>query len=221
MYFKDRIIGIQSKPLISNEIRILQVNLGYKCNMSCKHCHIKAGPDRKEEMDKETIAGVLKVLRENDIETLDITGGTPEFNPGFGHLVSEAKNSGCHVIVRTNLTIFFEKGMEDLPEFYADNSVEVIASLPHYIENDVDRVRGKGAFQKSVKALVRLNLLGYADGSSDKKLNLVYNPPGAFLATAQNTLEEDYKRELHGRYGITFDKLYTFSNMPIDRKSVV
>ena len=217
MEFKDKIISIQSKPLISDGIKILQVNLGYRCNMSCKHCHIKAGPDRNEEMDKETIGVVLKVLRENDIGTLDITGGAPELSPGFRYLVAEAVNIGCHVIVRTNLTIFFEKEMEDLPEFYADNSVEVVASLPYYTESDVDKVRGDGSFKKSIRALERLNQLGYAKVSSDKRLNLVYNPPGAFLSSSQKTLEEDYKRGLKERFGISFDKLYTFANMPIGR----
>ena len=217
MEFKDRIISIQSKPLMSSRIEILQVNIGYKCNMACKHCHVEAGPYRTQEMGKETIDTVLSVLRDNDINTLDITGGAPELNPYFRYLVLEARNIGRHVIVRTNLTIFFENGMEDLPEFYGKNSVEVTASLPYYIESDVDRVRGSGTFQKSIKALERLNRLGYANGSSTKKLNLVYNPSGAFLPPSQKTLEEDYKRELQRRFGISFDKLYTFANMPIGR----
>lgn len=217
MQFRDKILTIQSEPLISNGVEILQVNLGYRCNMSCKHCHIEAGPHRKEEMAKDTIDVVLRVLRENDISTLDITGGAPELNPHFRYLVEEARTIGCHVIVRTNLTIFFETGMEDLPEFYRDSSVEVVGSLPHYIENDVDRVRGNGAFQKSIKALERLSRLGYGNGSSDSKLNLVYNPAGAFLAPSQKTLEEDYRRELRRRFGISFDNLYTFANMPIGR----
>lgn len=217
MEFKDRIMSIRPKQLFASEVKILQVNLGYRCNMACRHCHIKAGPDRSEEMGAKTIEMVLDVLRENNIGTLDITGGAPELNPYFRYLVMEAGNIGCHVIVRSNLTVFFEEGMKDLPEFYADNSVEVTASLPYYLENDVDRVRGKGSFQKCINALILLNRLGYADGSFGRKLNLVYNPPGAFLAPEQKTLEEDYKRELRARYGITFDKLYAFSNMPIGR----
>jgi radical SAM/Cys-rich protein len=218
MNFKDRILTIQPEPLVSDRIEILQVNVGYKCNMSCKHCHIKAGPQRFEEMTRDTVDVVLRVLRENDgIRALDITGGAPELNPHFKYLIEEARNIGRHVIVRTNLTVFFEKGMEDLPEFYGENAVEVVASLPHYVESDADRVRGSGAFQKSIKALERLNRLGYGAGSDSCKLNLVYNPPGAFLAPSQKTLEEDYRRELRGKFGISFDNLFVFVNMPIGR----
>ena len=217
MEFKDKILSIQSKPLISSGIEILQVNLGYKCNMTCKHCHIEGGPSRNQEMDRETVDTILRVIEENDIPTIDITGGAPELNPHFRYLVVEARNRGCHVIVRTNLTIFNENGMESLPKFYYRNSVEVVASLPYYIENVVDRVRGKGTFQKSIMALKKLNELGYANASSDRKLNLVYNPPGAFLAPSQETLEGDYRRELWARFSISFDNLYTFTNMPIGR----
>ncbi len=217
MKFKDKVLSIQSKPLISGGIEILQVNLGYKCNMTCKHCHIEGGPSRNQEMDRETVDTILRVIEENDIPTIDITGGAPELNPHFRYLIVEARNRGCHVIVRTNLTIFYEREMENLPEFYRENSVEVVASLPYYIENDVDRVRGKGTFQKSIMALKKLNELGYANGSSDRKLNLVYNPPGAFLAPSQKILEEDYRRELGARFSISFDNLYTFTNMPIGR----
>jgi radical SAM/Cys-rich protein len=217
MHFKDKILTIQSAPLMSDRVKILQVNIGYKCNMSCKHCHVEAGPHRSEEMTKDTIDVVLRVLRENNIDTLDITGGAPELNSHFKYLVEEAGNIGRHVIVRTNLTIFFEKGMEDLPEFYSENAVEVVASLPHYVESDADRVRGSGAFQKSIKAIERLNQLGYGTGSNNGKLNLVYNPPGAFLAPSQKTLQEDYKRELQCKFSISFDNLFTFVNMPIGR----
>jgi radical SAM/Cys-rich protein len=217
MHFKDRILTIQPEPLVSDRIEILQVNAGYKCNMSCKHCHVEAGPHRREEMTRDTVDVVLKVLRENDIGTLDVTGGAPELNPHFKYLVEEARNIGRHVIVRTNLTIFFETGMEDLPEFYSENAVEIVASLPHYIESDADRVRGRGTFRKSMEALERLNLLGYGSGSDNCKLSLVYNPPGAFLAPSQKALEEDYRRELRGRFGISFDNLFVFANMPIGR----
>lgn len=216
MNFHEKIITSQNHPLTSREIRILQVNLGYKCNMSCKHCHIDAGPHRNEEMSRQTVDMVLKVLRENDIKTLDITGGAPELNENFKYLVLGAKNAGCRIIVRTNLTISFEDGMQDLPEFYTDNSIEVVASFPYYREGDVDRVRGNGTFHKSIKTLATLNHLGYANGSSDKRLNLVYNPPGAFLPPAQKTLEEDYKKALLPM-GVSFDDLYTFANMPIGR----
>ncbi|MCL5022708.1 MAG: arsenosugar biosynthesis radical SAM protein ArsS [Nitrospirae bacterium] len=217
MKFSDRILGIQQEPLRAGGIEILQVNMGYRCNMACRHCHTGAGPGRSEEMDKETIDTVLGAMIEADIDTLDITGGAPELNPHFRYLVREAGGIGRHVIVRTNLTIFFEEGMEDLPEFYADNAVEVVASLPYYSEKDVNRVRGSGTFQKSIKALEKLNSLGYANGSPEKRLNLVYNPAGAFVAPSQETLEEDYRKELGRRYGVSFDRLYVFVNMPIGR----
>lgn len=217
MGFKEIILSINRQPLTASGISILQVNVGYSCNMACKHCHVEAGPDRSPGMNKEIVNAVLSAMIENNINILDITGGAPELNPHFRYLVEEARNIGSHVMVRTNLTILFEKSMEDLPEFYADNSVEVIASLPYYIESDVDRVRGKGTFKKCIKALQRLNGLGYGSTSEDKKLNLVYNPAGAFLSPAQEALEDDYKRELNRRYRISFDKLYTFANMPIGR----
>jgi radical SAM/Cys-rich protein len=176
MKFKDRILSIQGQPLRAKGVDILQVNIGYKCNMACKHCHVAAGPDKNQEMDRETVEAVLDVLKENNINCLDVTGGAPELNPHFRYLVEKARDSGKHVMIRTNLTIFSEEGMEDLAEFYSMNSVEIIASLPYYTESEVDRVRGKGAFEKSIRALKKLNSLGYATGSSDKKLNLVYNP---------------------------------------------
>ncbi len=216
MTFNERILSVQSSPLSANVIDIVQVNLGYKCNMACKHCHIGAGPDRTEEMDKETVDTVLRVATENHISILDITGGAPELNAHFRYLVQEARKIGLHVVVRTNLTIFFEGGMEDLPDFYEANDVEIIASLPYYTEGDVDRVRGKGAFQKSIIALKKLNSRGYGS-SLGKKINLVYNPRGAFLAPPQKTLEQDYKRELQKKFGIVFDNLYAFTNMPIGR----
>jgi radical SAM/Cys-rich protein len=215
--FRDRIREALSGTLTSGDVRILQVNLGYRCNMSCKHCHVGAGPGRHELMGKKTIGAVLAAIKTGGIGTLDITGGAPEMNPHFRYLVEEAGKAGCRVAVRTNLTIFFEDGMEYLPEFMYDHSVEVIASLPYYTETDVERVRGKGTFEKCIRALQGLNRLGYGRASGDKKLNLVYNPPGAFLPAAQKALEDDYKRELQKRFGISFDALYTFTNMPIGR----
>lgn len=217
MKFKDRIINIQQQPLRAKGVDILQVNLGYTCNMACKHCHVAGGPDKNQGMNRVTVEAVLNVLRENNFHSLDITGGAPELNSHFRYLVENARNYGNHVIVRTNLTIFFEEGMEDLPEFYAENSVELVASLPYYNQSEVDRVRGKGVFEKSIKALQKLNRLGYSDGLSNKGLNLVYNPTGIFLSPPQGSLEDDYKRELRKRFGISFDKLYTFANMPIGR----
>ncbi len=217
MKFQDRILNIQQQPLRAKGVDILQVNLGYKCNMSCRHCHVAAGPDKAQEMGRETVEAVIDVLKENNINCLDITGGAPELNTHFKYLVGKARVSGNRVIVRTNLTIFFEEGMEGLAEFYSENAVEIVASLPYYTESEVDRVRGKGAFDKSIRALRKLNSLGYAEGPSDKKLNLVYNPPGIFMAPSQGTLEDDYKRELHKRFGITFSGLYALTNMPIGR----
>jgi radical SAM/Cys-rich protein len=215
--FGDRIRELQPAALAAIDISILQVNLGYRCNMACAHCHVDAGPDRDRMMGEETIKTVIEVLKDSDIKTLDITGGAPEMNPHFACLVTKAREAGRRVVVRTNLTIFFEEGMERLPEFMSDNSVRVIASLPCYTENNVDRTRGKGTFKKCVKALTMLNGLGYGNGSADKILDLVYNPSGPFLAPPQKSLEEDYKRELKRNFGIAFDSLYAFTNMPIGR----
>lgn len=217
MKFTERVQSVRPGPLTAAGIEILQVNLGYRCNMACKHCHIAGGPGRDEMMSLDTVEDVLATLHAHEIPTVDITGGAPELNPHLGRLVSESRRMGRHVVVRTNLTILLEEGMEHLPDFYRDHSVELIASLPYYTEIEVDRVRGEGSFKKSVAAFRRLNALGYGDGVSGRKLNLVYNPPGAFLAPPQKTLEEDFKRELNNRYGLRFDHLYTFANAPIGR----
>jgi len=215
--FSDKITAVKAVPLKALDINILQVNLGYRCNMACKHCHVSAGPSRTEVMGRKTAEKVLRVLLDNPFETLDLTGGAPELNPSFRMLVAGARNAGKHVIARTNLTIIFEEGMEDLPEFYRDSDVELIASLPYYLEEGVDRVRGSGAFGKSIKALQTLNALGYGKESSGPSLSLVYNPQGMFLAPAQCALEGEYKRELKDRFGVSFTRLYTFTNMPIGR----
>lgn len=215
--FGERIKDIQPEPLAASDISILQVNLGYRCNMACAHCHVDARPDRDQMMGEETINAVVGALKDNDIRTLDITGGAPEMNPHFAYLVKKAREAGRRVMVRTNLTIFFENGMDYLPEFMSENSVRVIASLPCYTEENVDRARGKGTFNKCIKALAALKSFGYGDGSSDKELDLVYNPSGPFLAPPQKALEEDYRRELKRNYGITFDSLFAFTNMPIGR----
>lgn len=209
-------MDIRSAPLMPVGIGILQVNLGYRCNMACKHCHVEARPDRDEMMSGDTVDAVLGVLKDNHIHTVDITGGAPEMNSHFIYLVERARQVGCHVIVRTNLTILLEENMEHLPEFFSNHSVEVVASLPYYTD-DVDKVRGAGAFEKCMKALMRLNYLGYGSGVADKRLNLVYNPAGLFLSPSQAVLEKDYKRELDRRFGISFDRLYTFTNMPLGR----
>jgi radical SAM/Cys-rich protein len=207
--------ALSGSPLRAAGVEVLQVNVGYRCNMACRHCHIKAGPERGELMDRETVEAVLAALGGSDVRTLDITGGAPELNPHFRHLVKEAAGLGRHVMVRSNLTVFYEEGMGGLPELYAENGVEVIASLPYYLEDNVDRIRGNGTFQKSIDALRRLNELGY--GGDTLRLSLVYNPGGAFLPPAQAEIEKDYKKELGERFGITFNGLYTFANMPIGR----
>ncbi|MBI5074343.1 MAG: arsenosugar biosynthesis radical SAM protein ArsS [Nitrospirae bacterium] len=204
-------------PLISAGLQSLQVNVGYTCNMSCKHCHVAAGPNRPEVMKKDTVDQILDVIGKYNIQTLDLTGGAPEMNPHFTYFVTEAKRVGCHVIVRSNLTIFFEKGFDYLPEFYREHNIEISASLPYYLDSSVDRVRGNGAFEKSIKAIQVLNGLGYGNGSGMRKLNLVFNPSGAFLAPEQKCLEDEYRRELGARHEISFNHLFVFSNMPVGR----
>lgn len=199
------------------EIATLQVNIGYRCNLACKHCHLAAGSSRTEMMDRGTVDEVLRALSISPINILDITGGAPELNPNFRYLVKEARKLGRKVIARTNLSIFQEEGMDDLPRFYHENDVDLIASLPYYLENNVDRVRGIGTFRKSIAALQKLNSLGYGKGTGERNLNLVYNPPGALLPPAQNTLEYEYKRELKDRFDISFDRLFAITNMPIGR----
>lgn len=215
--FTDKISGVLKTSLRSAGILCLQVNMGYRCNMGCTHCHVRGGPNRSESMDKETVNQVLAVLKNHTIQTLDITGGAPEMNPHFTFLVAEAKKAGCHIISRSNLTIFFEKGFEYLTEFYADHNVEVSASLPCYTDSGVDTVRGAQTFEKCIRAIRMLNLHGYGDSSGKRILNLVYNPSGAFLAPSQQHLEQDYRRELMTHHGVTFNRLLAFSNMPIGR----
>jgi len=198
-------------------VDILQVNLGYRRNMACKHCHAQAGPGRTEIMPPETVRDVLGVLGENSIGTLDLTGGAPEWHPMFREIVEGARALDRHVTVRSNLTVVFEPGMEDVLEFYATSGVEVIASLPYYLAENVDRVRGAGTFEKSLKAMRRLNDLGYGKDGSGRVLNLVFNPHGAYLPPSQSALEEEYRRMLEVRHGIVFNHLYTFTNMPIGR----
>ena len=195
----------------------LQVNLGYRCNQSCLHCHVNAGPNRTEAMDSATTDTVLDVLREARIATLDLTGGAPELNPHFRRLVSAARAMGVRVIDRCNLTILFEPGQEDLAAFLADESVEVVASMPCYSIERVDRQRGEGVFGKSIAALQQLNALGYGVPGSGKVLNLVYNPQGPVLPPEQTQLQADYKRELGEHFGIVFNALFALANMPIQR----
>lgn len=194
----------------------LQVNLGYLCNQQCLHCHVDAGPRRKEVMSEETIADVVNFMKHKAIKTLDLTGGAPEMNPGFFTLVEQAREMGIHVIDRCNLTILLETGYEGVASFLADNHVEVIASLPCYLKENVDAQRGKGVYDSSIEGLKLLNKQGY--GTDDKlSLNLVYNPQGIDLPPPQDQLERDYTIALQQKYDIRFNHLYTITNMPIKR----
>jgi len=204
-------------PIRRRSLATLQVNLTYRCNQSCTHCHVAAGPNRTEEMSAANVESVLAFLRNNGVGTLDLTGGAPEMHPRFREIVTRARAFGAQVIDRCNLTILAEPGYDDLAAFLAANGVEIVASLPCYQEDNVDRQRGKGVFDASVDGLARLNALGYGVEGTGRILNLVYNPQGPVLPPAQSNLEADYKRELMLRYGITFNRLYTLANMPIQR----
>ena len=197
-------------------LKVLQVNLGYRCNQSCLHCHVNAGPTRTEAMEDGTLETVLEFLAASGVETLDITGGAPELHPRFRSLVERARRIGARVIDRCNLTILQEPGQEGLAAFLARHEVEVTASLPCYTLELVERQRGKGVYERSLSALHELNALGYGEAGSPLVLNLVYNPQGASLPPPQAKLEADYRREL-GRHGIRFTRLYTLANMPIAR----
>lgn len=195
----------------------LQVNIGLKCNQQCVHCHVNSSPKRTEAMSDETIAAVIRFLQSGKINTLDITGGAPELHPAFRYLVLEARKLGIHVIDRCNLTILFEPGQADLADFLAAQGVEIIASLPCYQEDNVDRQRGKGVFSKSIQALQLLNEKDYGREGSGLVLNLIYNPQGPVLPPAQEALESEYKQHLDDEYGIVFNALFTLCNMPINR----
>ena len=204
-------------PIRRGRLEILQVNLGYRCNQRCTHCHINAGPNRKEMMQRQTVDLIFAYLSSSGTKKLDLTGGAPELNPHFRELVAGACRMGIHVIDRCNLTILEEPEQEDMGEFLAEHRVEVTASLPCYLQENVDRQRGNGVFQTSIHALQRLNQVGYGQKGSGLLLNLVYNPLGPFLPPPQKMLEEDYRKQLGERYGIVFNHLYTFANMPINR----
>ena len=204
-------------PIRRHPLETLQVNLGYRCNQSCLHCHVDASPHRTESMDAPTAALVIDVLRARRPATLDLTGGAPELNPNFRDLVSGARALGVRVIDRCNLTILSEPGHEDLAPFLAAHDVEVVASLPCYSVDNVDRQRGQGVFERSIDGLRRLNALGYGRGDPDRVLNLVYNPQGPSLPPPQHALEDDYRRELLAHFGVRFDRLFTLANMPIRR----
>ena len=208
---------IDFPPLVRRRLDTLQVNVGYRCNQSCVHCHVGAGPQRTEEMAGETVDLVLAVLANRHIVTLDITGGAPELNPHFRRLVGAARDIGVRVIDRCNLTVLEVAGQEDLAEFLKKQHVEIAASLPCYLADNVDRQRGKGVFESSIRCLRRLNGLGYGREGTGLVLNLVYNPQGPSLPPPQEALEADYRRELGDKFGILFNRLYTLANMPIQR----
>lgn len=200
-----------------SQLTTLQVNLGYRCNQSCLHCHVNAGPNRKEMMEADTLALIPEVLKARNIQVLDLTGGAPELHEGFRPLVRQARALGVKVIDRCNLTILFEPGQHDLAAFLAANQVEVVASLPCYSVANVDKQRGEGVFDKSIAALQKLNQLGYGVDGSGLLLNLVYNPQGPSLPPDQVKLQADYKRELLLHFGIVFNELFALANMPIQR----
>ncbi|MCB9211487.1 MAG: arsenosugar biosynthesis radical SAM protein ArsS [Ignavibacteriales bacterium] len=216
-HFNEKYEAIGEGSLTTSEIEIFQINLGKMCNMVCKHCHVDAGPDRKEIMTKETLQLCLNILAKSKIKKVDLTGGAPELNPNFKWFVSEIRKLDKHVMVRSNLTILLEKKFEDYAQFMADNKVEIISSLPYYKANFTDKQRGDGTFNKSIVAMKLLNDLGYGKENSDLILNLVYNPIGAFLPPSQASLENDYKRELLKNHGLVFNNLFTITNMPISR----
>ena len=215
--FDEKLAEHGLKLLRAPRVEILQVNVGKLCNQACKHCHVDASPARTEIMTREVAEQVVASVARFRIPTLDVTGGAPELNPSFRFMVREARRLGAHVMVRHNLTVTFEPGQEDLPDFFREHSVEVVSSLPYFLERQTDAQRGRGVFDKSVEALRRLNAEGYGRVGSGLVLNLVYNPVGAFLPPPQASIEADFRRELSARYGVTFDRLYTITNMPIRR----
>jgi radical SAM/Cys-rich protein len=198
-------------------VSTLQVNLGWRCNQSCRHCHLAAGPDRPEQMRRETVEAVIAAVARWSLPKVDLTGGSPEINPHFAYLVQRLAKMGTPILVRCNLTILLEPSHEHLPEFFRDHRVELACSLPYFQEDLVDRLRGPGAFRKSLEALRRLNRVGYGLRGSDLKLHLMYNPAGAYLPPDQGPLADRFQQELKQRYGIDFHQLYTLLNMPIGR----
>ena len=217
--FKSKVEAVGHFPLKPSKIEIFQMNIGYMCNQVCKHCHVDAGPDRKEIMTRETMQQCLDVLEHTKIHTLDITGGAPEMNPDFRWFVTEAKNRGVQeIIVRSNLTIILANPKyHDLPEFFKENKVRICSSLPFYNADKTNRQRGEGVFETSVKALQMLNAVGYGKAGSGLILDLVYNPSGAFLPGDQGQLERDFKKELKEHFSIEFNSLFTITNIPISR----
>ena len=215
--FEDAVAGAGHDPLRAGAVSVLQMNVGRRCNQACRHCHVDAGPDRTEVMTAGVVDACLSFLERSGIPALDITGGAPELHPQFRDIVRRARAAGRRVMDRCNLTITRLPNYADLPEFFAAQEVEVIASLPSFAPRQTDAQRGEGVFEDSIAALRRFNALGYGVEGSGLTLNLVTNPVGAFLPGPQRALEADWKRELHRRHGIVFNRLFTITNMPISR----
>ena len=217
--FAEKLKETNQFPLKPNTLEILQINLGYMCNQVCTHCHVDAGPDRKEIMTRETMEQCLDVVRNTSAHTLDLTGGAPEMNPNFRWFVEEASKLGVKdLIVRSNLTIIrANKKYYDLPDFFKKHNIHVISSMPHWTRGKTDKQRGEGVFDLSIKALQELNAIGYGLPDSDLKLDLVYNPSGAFMPGDQNSMEKDFKKALLEDFGIYFHKLFAITNLPISR----
>ena len=218
-YFKDKLAQIDKLPLRPKKLEILQINVGYMCNQVCEHCHVDAGPDRKEIMTKETMQACLEVIKNTGAHTLDLTGGAPEMNPNFRWFVEEASKLGVKdFIVRSNLTIIrANKKYHDLPQFFKKHNVHVISSMPHYTRGKTDKQRGDGVFDKSIQALKDLNAVGYGMPNSPLRLDLVYNPSGAFLPGDQEAMERDFKKALKADFDIEFHQLFAITNLPIAR----
>jgi radical SAM/Cys-rich protein len=215
--FGEKMAAIGLEPLHATGITVFQINVGKLCNQTCAHCHVDAGPDRREIMTRETAELCIRALEQTDIPTVDITGGAPELNPHFRWLVEQSRAFGRHVMDRCNLTVLELAAQADLAEFLARHEVEVIASLPYYRASQTDAQRGEGVFEKSIAALRKLNALGYGRNGAGLLLNLIYNPVGAFLPPKQEGIEQQFKRELEQKHGVVFNRLYTITNMPISR----
>jgi radical SAM/Cys-rich protein len=214
--FETRLIqeSVQLKPV---DLDTVQINVGKLCNQSCTHCHVEAGPNRKEIMSRDMAQMIVEFVKASGASTVDLTGGAPELNPSFRFLIREFNALGCRILLRSNLSVLYEPQQSDLPALLAENHVQIIASLPCYTEENVDQQRGPGVYRKSIEVMRKLNKIGYGKPGSELVLNLVYNPLGAFLPSAQDGLEKDYKKELDARFGLTFDHLLTITNMPIGR----
>ncbi len=215
--FAEKLRRLGFNELQAAGVDTLQLNLGWRCTQACKHCHLAASPMRPEQMGRQTIDEIIRVAARWQIRNVDLTGGAPELNPDFEYLVDRLHGQGVHLLNRCNLAVLLEPGKEHLPGFFRDRAVELVCSLPYYQEEVVDRLRGPGAFQKSLEALRRLNRLGYGQPDSPLKLHLMFNPAGAFFPPEQGPLEAVFRRELAQRYDIHFHSLLTLINMPIGR----